>query len=69
LLDATKIDITEDLSYENQNRLETGFIFSEEYKCLLNRFLFVAYTEWSQSQLFKATITKEIYIALNEENN
>lgn len=58
LLDATKIDITEDLSYENQNRFETGFVFSEEYKSLLNRFLFVAYTEWSQSQLFRATISK-----------
>lgn len=65
LLEATKIDITEDLSYENQNRLETGYMFSEEYRALLNRFLFVAYTEWSQSQLFRATIAKEIYIALN----
>jgi predicted nuclease with TOPRIM domain len=69
LLDITKIDLTEDLSYENQSRMETGFVFSEEYKALLNRFLFVAYTEWSQSQLFKATITKEIYIALNEDDN
>lgn len=40
-------------------------MLSEEYRALLNRFLFVAYTEWSQSQLFRATIAKEIYIALN----
>lgn len=36
---------------------------------LLNRFGFVAYTEWSKSQLFRETISKEIYIALNEEIN
>ncbi len=69
MLDVSKVDITEDYSYENQNRLETGYMLSEEYRCLLNRFLFVAYTEWSQSQLFRATISKEIYIALNEDHN
>lgn len=36
---------------------------------LINRFFFVAYTEWSKSQLFRDTISKEIYIALNEEIN
>jgi hypothetical protein len=64
-----KVDITEDFSLEKVNHLETGYVLAEEYKGLLNRFLFVAYTEWSKSQLFKQTISKEIYIALNEESN
>lgn len=40
-----KFDLTaEELSLQKFNHLETGYLFSEEYKVLLNRFLFVAYT-------------------------
>ena len=39
------------------------------YIYLLNRFLFVAYTEWKDSQFFKKTLTEELFVAFNSEPN
>lgn len=49
--------------------MDSGYFFTEEYRLLLNRFLFAAFTEWKDSQFFKETISKEVYILLNEEPN
>ena len=53
LTNEEKLNEVLELSLENVNSLETGVILSEEYRMLINRFFFVAYIEWSKSQLFR----------------
>lgn len=50
-------DITNEFDIDKVDGLETGYFFSPMYISLLNRFLFVAYTEWKGSQFFKKTLT------------
>lgn len=62
--------MTQDFSeIERFDNFDSGYFLSEDYRHLINRFLFVSYTEWSDSQTFKQMIMKEVYILLNNEVN
>lgn len=62
-------DLTNQLEIDKGDTLQTGFRLSAPYLALLNRFLFVAYTEWKDSQFFKKTLTQELYVMLNIDPN
>lgn len=51
------------------DNLDSGYFLSEEYRRLINRFFFAAFTEWKDSQFFKQTLSREVYILLNEDYN